>query len=101
MEVLLVRRVLAHWVGDVGLVALVARHRLNHVGGDDLLESGRLRGIALSVAGRLVGRGLVVIGPGNGVVLSRGHTLVCAGLLLAVQVLLLERGLRRLLLGRR
>ena len=101
MEVLLVRGVLAHWVGNVGLVALMARHGLDHVGRDDLLECSRLRGIALGVAGRFVGRGLVVIGPGDGVVLSRGHTLVCAGLLLAVQVLLLQGGLRGLLLGRR
>ena len=70
VEVLLVRRVLAHWVGDVGLVALMARHGLDHVGRDDLLECGRLGGIALGVAGRLVGRGLVVIGPGDSVVLS-------------------------------
>ena len=79
----------------------MARHGLDHVGRDDFLECSRLRGIALGVAGRLVGRGLVVIGPGDGVVLSRGHTLVCAGLLLAVQVLLLKGGLRGLLLGRR
>ena len=70
MEVLLVRRVLAHWVGNVGLVALMTRHGLDHVGRDDLLECSRLRGIALGVAGRLVGSGLVVICPGYGVVLS-------------------------------
>ena len=69
MEVLLVRRVLAHWVGNVGLVALMTRHGLDHVGRDDLLERGRLRGVALGVAGRLVGRGLVMIGPSYSIVL--------------------------------
>ena len=70
MEILLVSRVLAHWVGNVSLVALMARHGLDHVGRDDFLECSRLRGIALGVAGRLVGRSLMVIGPGDGVVLS-------------------------------
>ena len=40
MEVLLVRGVLAHWVGNVGLVALMARHGLDHVSRDYLLECG-------------------------------------------------------------
>ena len=70
MEVLLICRVLAHWVGNVGLVALMTRHGLDHVCRDDLLKRGRLRGVALGVAGRLVGGGLVMIGPDDGIVLS-------------------------------